>query len=82
FWYGREPPPTMREELKEYLQLIHPKYYNRILDFNRCFFMIEPGFKNQEISLLSPMNLPVEPFLIGIISKRCGIFTGWRYLYT
>ena len=48
FWYGREPRLTMRAGLKEYLQLNHPKYYNRILDFNRGFFkarhsvMIEP----------------------------------------
>jgi hypothetical protein len=48
FWYGREPPLTMRAGLKEYLQLNHPKYYNRILHFNRGFFrarhsvMIEP----------------------------------------
>jgi hypothetical protein len=37
-WYGREPSTKMREGLKTYLLLNHPKYYNRILDFHRGFF--------------------------------------------
>jgi hypothetical protein len=37
-WYGREPPPKMRAGLKADLLLNHPKYYNRILDFDKGFF--------------------------------------------
>ena len=50
------------------------QYYS----FNDVGFYCQKLFKR----ISKSMNLPVELLLMGATWKRCGIFTGWRYLYT